>query len=151
MEEECRWKSWRERLSRKEQFREKFLKLLKNSVVLPKLVSSEYKDIVVNPISKSGQRNGTTVYIKRVPQFTGRDGVIPVGAEAATDVVCRLVGAHIGERRQLRSIVPALINDGFYGMGIKKDLPYDFSTLARQVEGSVSIRVELIDDQQNSI
>jgi hypothetical protein len=53
-----------------------FLKLMKNSVVLPKLVSSEYKDIVVNPISKSGQRNGTTVYIKRVPQFTVRDGAV---------------------------------------------------------------------------
>ena len=42
-----------------------FLKLLQNNVVLPKLVSSQYKDIVVNPISKTGQSNGTTVYIKR--------------------------------------------------------------------------------------
>jgi hypothetical protein len=32
-----------------------FLKLMKNSVVLPKLVSSEYKDIVVKPISNTGQ------------------------------------------------------------------------------------------------
>jgi hypothetical protein len=53
-----------------------FLKLLKNSVVLPKLVSSEYKDIVVNPISKGGQKNGSTVYIKRPPMFTVRDGAV---------------------------------------------------------------------------
>ncbi len=53
-----------------------FLKMMKNSVVLPKLVSSEYKDIVVKPISNTGQANGTTVYIKRVPQFTVRDGAV---------------------------------------------------------------------------
>jgi hypothetical protein len=53
-----------------------FLKLMKNSVVLPKLVSSEYKDIVVKPISNTGQKNGSTVYIKRVPQFTVRDGAV---------------------------------------------------------------------------
>lgn len=53
-----------------------FLKLLKNSVVLPKLVSSEYKNIVVKPISNNGEKNGRTVYIKRVPQFTVRDGAV---------------------------------------------------------------------------
>lgn len=53
-----------------------FLKLMKNSVVLPKLVSSEYKNIVVKPISNTGQANGTTVYIKRVPQFTVRNGAV---------------------------------------------------------------------------
>lgn len=53
-----------------------FLQLLKNSVVLPKLVSSEYKDIVVNPISRGGQKNGSTVYIKRPPMFTVRDGAV---------------------------------------------------------------------------
>jgi alpha-L-arabinofuranosidase len=44
-----------------------------------------------------------------------------------------------------------LTNEGFYGMGIKKDLRYDFSILARQVEGNISIRAELIDDQQKAI
>lgn len=53
-----------------------FLKLLKNSVVLPRLVSSEYKDIVVKPISSGGQKNGTTVYVKRPPMFTVRDGAV---------------------------------------------------------------------------
>lgn len=53
-----------------------FLKLLKNAVVLPKLVSSEYKDIVVKPLQTGGEKNGRTVYIKRVPQFTVRDGAV---------------------------------------------------------------------------
>jgi hypothetical protein len=53
-----------------------FLKLLKNSVVLPKLVASEYRDIVVSPISNTGQKNGRTVYIKRPPMFTVRDGAV---------------------------------------------------------------------------
>lgn len=53
-----------------------FLKLLKNNVVLPKLVSSEFKDIVVKPIPNTGQKNGTTVYIKRPPMFTVRDGAV---------------------------------------------------------------------------
>src|SRR5690348_11317642 len=53
-----------------------FLALLKNNIVLPKLVSSEYKNIVVNPIQKNGQANGTTVYIKRPPMFTVRDGAV---------------------------------------------------------------------------
>jgi alpha-N-arabinofuranosidase len=45
----------------------------------------------------------------------------------------------------------ALINEGFYGMGIKKDLSYDFSVLAKPVKGDISLRIELIDDKQNVI
>jgi hypothetical protein len=52
------------------------LKLLKNNLVAAKLVSSEYKNIVVKPISNTGQRNGTTVYIKRPPEFIVRDGAV---------------------------------------------------------------------------
>lgn len=52
------------------------LKLLKNELVMAKLVSSEYKDIVVKPISKGGQANGSTVYVKRPPEFTVRDGAV---------------------------------------------------------------------------
>lgn len=52
------------------------LKLLKNNLVAAKLVSGEFKDVVVKPISNTGQRNGTTVYVKRPPEFTVRDGAI---------------------------------------------------------------------------
>jgi alpha-L-arabinofuranosidase len=45
----------------------------------------------------------------------------------------------------------ALINEGFFGMGIKKNLKYDFSIYAKQGEGNVSIKVELIDDAKNVV
>ena len=44
-----------------------------------------------------------------------------------------------------------LTNEGFRGMGIKKDMQYNFSLLARQQEGNTSIRVELVDEQGNVI
>jgi alpha-N-arabinofuranosidase len=45
----------------------------------------------------------------------------------------------------------ALINEGFYGMGIKKDAGYNFSIWAKPVEGDMTILVELIDDKKNVI
>lgn len=45
-----------------------------------------------------------------------------------------------------------LSNNGFRGMGIKKDMQYDFSILARQHDGSSSgLRIELIGEQGNVI
>lgn len=52
------------------------LKILKNNLVAAKVISSEYKNVVVKPISNTGQKNGTTVYIKRPPEFTVRDGAV---------------------------------------------------------------------------
>jgi hypothetical protein len=43
-----------------------FLKLLKNNVVLPKLVTTEFKN--------DFKKVGSTVYAKRTPEFTVRDG-----------------------------------------------------------------------------
>lgn len=40
-----------------------------------------------------------------------------------------------------------LTNEGFKGMGIKKDLKYDFSSLFKITNGSVKIHAELIDEQ----
>ena len=44
------------------------LALLKNSVVLPKLVTTEFKD--------EFKKVGNTVYVKRPPEFTVRDGAV---------------------------------------------------------------------------
>ncbi len=44
-----------------------------------------------------------------------------------------------------------LTNEGFRGMGIKKDMQYNFSLWARQHEGNTSLRVELVDEQGNVI
>ncbi len=40
-----------------------------------------------------------------------------------------------------------LTNEGFRGMGIKKDMQYNFSLWARQHEGNTSLRVELVDEK----
>ena len=45
-----------------------FLHMLKNSVVLPKLVTTEFKD--------EFKKVGSTVYAKRTPEFTVRDGAV---------------------------------------------------------------------------
>jgi alpha-L-arabinofuranosidase len=44
-----------------------------------------------------------------------------------------------------------LTNEGFRGMGIKKDMQYNFSVWARQHEGNTSLRVELVDEKGNVI
>jgi alpha-N-arabinofuranosidase len=45
-----------------------------------------------------------------------------------------------------------LINEGFRGMGIKKDMQYNFSIYARLHEGSnTKIRIELADEKGNSL
>jgi alpha-L-arabinofuranosidase len=44
-----------------------------------------------------------------------------------------------------------LANEGFRGMGVKKDLQYNFSLWARAVEGEGRIRVELVNSKQESL
>jgi len=41
-------------------------------------------------------------------------------------------------------------NEGFRGMGIRKDNQYDFSVLARVVEGNISLRIELVSEKTKS-
>jgi len=43
------------------------------------------------------------------------------------------------------SIAYGLINEGFRGMGVKKDNLYDCSIIARKHEGDVKLKIELID------
>ena len=40
-----------------------------------------------------------------------------------------------------------LTNEGFRGMGIKKDMQYNFSVWARQHEGNTGLRLELVDEK----
>jgi alpha-N-arabinofuranosidase len=59
---------------------------------------------------------------------------------------------HRFARIKINSTNPfSLNNEGFFGMGIKKDLPYDFSILAKTVEGSPEILIELVSDQNDVI
>ncbi|MEJ0028887.1 MAG: carbohydrate binding domain-containing protein [Bacteroidota bacterium] len=42
-------------------------------------------------------------------------------------------------------------NEGFFGMGVKKDAGYIFSVMMKSEEGQVSLKAELIDDKNNVI
>jgi alpha-L-arabinofuranosidase len=41
----------------------------------------------------------------------------------------------------------SITNEGFFGIGIKKDLKYNVSFFARPVEGNIAVTAELIDEQ----
>ena len=41
-----------------------------------------------------------------------------------------------------------LTNEGFHGIGVKKDDRYEFSVWARPQQGNIALRVEVIDEQQ---
>lgn len=45
----------------------------------------------------------------------------------------------------------ALINEGFFGMGVKKGITYTFSLYAKPVEGNSEIKIELINDKGQSV
>jgi alpha-N-arabinofuranosidase len=44
-----------------------------------------------------------------------------------------------------------LQNEGFFGMGVKKDSKYTFSIFMKPGQGNVELKAELIDDQENVI
>lgn len=41
----------------------------------------------------------------------------------------------------------SLVNEGFFGMGVRKGVTYTFSVMARNVEGTTGIKVDIIDDK----
>jgi alpha-L-arabinofuranosidase len=45
----------------------------------------------------------------------------------------------------------ALANEGFRGMGVKKDLQYNFSLWARAIDGEGRMRIELVSSKQESL
>lgn len=108
-----------------------FLKLLKNNVVLPKLVSSQYKDIVVNPISKTGQSNGTTVYIKRPPMFTVRDGAVASVQDVVEGEIAVTIDKQKGVDVEFTSLEETLTVDGLLK---SKVMQAKASALANQID-----------------
>lgn len=111
-----------------------FLKLLKNEVILPKLVSSEYKDIVVSPISKTGQRNGSTVYIKRPPMFTVRDGAVASVQDVVEGEIAVTIDKQKGVDVEFTSIEETLSVDALLK---SKIMQAKASALANQIDQDV--------------
>lgn len=108
-----------------------FLKLLKNSVVLPKLVSSEYKDIVVKPISTGGQKNGSTVYVKRPPMFTVRDGAVASVQDVVEGEIAVTIDKQKGVDVEFTSLEETLTVDGLLK---SKVMQAKASALANQID-----------------
>jgi hypothetical protein len=111
-----------------------FLKLLKNNVVLPKLVSSEYKDIVVKPISNTGQSNGRTVYIKRVPEFTVRDGAVASVQDVVEGEIAVTIDKQKGVDVEFTSMEETLDVDSLLK---SKIMNAKAAALAQQIDGDL--------------
>jgi hypothetical protein len=108
-----------------------FLKLLKNNVVLPKLVSSEYRNIVVNPIQRNGQANGTTVYVKRPPMFTVRDGAVAAVQDVVEGEIAVTIDKQKGVDVQFTSLEETLSVDALLK---SKIMQAKASALANQID-----------------
>jgi alpha-L-arabinofuranosidase len=75
-----------------------------------------------------------------------------------TVLVCNRQGNNIANPRFIRVTVNeagnrslGINNEGFRGMGIKKDMRYDFSLMYRQPNGNVKLHIELIDSDRRII
>jgi hypothetical protein len=91
----------------------------------------------------------TRAFAAELLKFCDRLGVIPTAGEAAADVVCRRVGAHMGERRQIRQILPALVRDGYLvehpgALVIRNFLVVHYRRDPERLRGMEAARAELL-------
>jgi hypothetical protein len=110
------------------------LKLLKNNLVAAKLISSEYKDIVVKPISNTGQRNGTTVYIKRPPEFVIRQGAVANVQDVVEGEIAVTIDKQRGVDVEFTSMEETLTVDALLK---SKTLEAAMQTIANEIDGDV--------------
>lgn len=81
-----------------------FLKLLKNNVVLPKLVTTEFKD--------EFKKIGNTVYVKRPPQFTVRNGAVASVQDVVEGEISVVIDKQKGVDVEFTSVEETLTVDG---------------------------------------
>lgn len=110
------------------------LKLLKNELVMAKLVSSEYKDIVVKPISKGGQANGSTVYLKRPPEFTVRDGAVASVQDVVEGEIAVTIDKQKGIDVEFTSLEETLTVDSLLK---SKTMESAMASLANQIDSDI--------------
>jgi hypothetical protein len=110
------------------------LKLLKNELVMAKLVSSEYKDIVVKPISKGGQANGSTVYVKRPPEFTVRDGAVASVQDVVEGEIAVTIDKQKGIDVEFTSLEETLTVDSLLK---SKTMESAMTSLANQIDSDL--------------
>ena len=103
-----------------------FLKLLKNSVVLPKLVSTEFKD--------DFKKVGNTVYAKRDPEFTVRDGRVASIQDVVEGEVAVTMDKQKGVDVEFTSVEDTLSLDNLLKSRVMKSAA---AQLAQQVDQDI--------------
>lgn len=103
-----------------------FLKLLKNNVVLPKLVTTEFKN--------DFKKVGNTVYAKRVPEFTVRDGAVAQVQDVVEGEIAVTIDKQKGVDVEFTSVEETLTVDALLK---SKAMNAAAVALAQQVDGDL--------------
>jgi len=103
-----------------------FLKLLKNNVVMPKLVTTEFKD--------EFKKIGSTVYAKRVPEFTVRDGAVAQVQDVVEGEVAITIDKQKGIDVEFTSIEETLTVDALLKSKVMNSAA---SQLAQQIDSDL--------------
>lgn len=103
-----------------------FLKLLKNNVVLPKLVTTEFKN--------DFKKVGNTVYAKRVPEFTVRDGAVASVQDVVEGEIAVTIDKQKGVDVQFTSVEETLTVDSLLK---SKTMNAAAAQLAQQVDSDL--------------
>lgn len=103
-----------------------FLKLLKNNVVLPKLVSTEFKN--------DFKKVGSTVYAKRVPEFTVRDGAVAAIQDVVEGEIAVTIDKQKGIDVEFTSVEDTLTVDSLLKSKVMNSAA---AQLAQQVDGDL--------------
>lgn len=103
-----------------------FLKLLKNNVVMPKLVTTEFKD--------EFKKIGSTVYAKRVPEFTVRDGATASVQDVTEGEIAITIDKQKGVDVEFTSVEETLTVDALLN---SKIMNAKAAALAQQVDGDL--------------
>ncbi len=103
-----------------------FLKLLKNNVVLPKLVTTEFKN--------DFKKVGSTVYAKRVPEFTVRDGAVAQVQDVVEGEIAVTIDKQKGIDVEFTSVEETLTVDSLLKSKVMNSAA---AQLAQQVDGDL--------------
>lgn len=103
-----------------------FLKLLKNNVVLPKLVTTEFKN--------DFKKVGSTVYAKRTPEFTVRDGAVAQVQDVVEGEIAVAIDKQKGIDVEFTSVEETLTVDALLK---SKVMNAAAAQLAQQVDGDL--------------
>jgi len=103
-----------------------FLALLKNNLVMPKLVTTEFKN--------EFKKVGNTVYVKRVPEFTVRDGAVASVQDVVEGEIAVSIDKQKGVDVEFTSVEETLTVDSLLN---SKIMQAKAAALAQQVDSDL--------------